>query len=124
MSLIDTTFTFAPAMIAQWGMPVTFVRSDAIGEYNVLDGRVTPPETQMAVNAVVLSLTSKEARGVFQDTDYKIVIDAAQLMPHYITTRDKFIVPTNGQGVVMDVIDVKTYRGQDPLAFFCICRPQ
>ena len=125
MSKIDEVFGPLPGpLIQEWGQAVVFVRSTGSGTYDPATGNVTPAETRIPVKAVVTMVNPKEQEGSHQDTDLKILIDPAQLGGQYITTQDYWEIPRAGTTQTAKTINVKTYRGDGPVFFTCIARPQ
>ena len=126
MSKVDTVFGPIPGpLIQEWGQPVTFVRTTGAGTYDQATGDITTAEMRLPVKAVVTKVNPKEDGGAYQTTDLKIMVDPAQLGWVYITTQDRWEIPVAG-GVFQTakVIDVTTYRGDKPVFFVCIARPQ
>ena len=54
---------------------------------------VANTETTYDVKAVMLELEPQEYEGVFQQSDFKLIIDPGQIGGGYITTADRFLVP-------------------------------
>jgi hypothetical protein len=125
MSKIDTVFGPIPGpLIQEWGQAVTFIKVDGPGGYDPNTGEITTAETRMAVKAVITKVHPEEYNGVAQSTDLKILIDPAQLGGHYITTSDQWEFPEAGTTRTAKVVDVSTYRGDGPVFFVCLARPQ
>ena len=123
MSKVDTTFDFADELVAEWGSPAVFVRrEDSVYDPNT--GEVTQTETRTNVNVVISSLDITEDNGLYQANDVKLIIDPVQLNYIYITEQDYFELPKAGGTEIMKVIDPKTYRGERPVAYVIIARPQ
>ena len=56
--------------------------------------------------------------------DVKIVLDPVQVNYIFITEQDYFEVPYDGGVNVMKVINPTTYRGDKPVGYVIIARPQ
>ena len=56
--------------------------------------------------------------------DVKIVLDPVQVNYIFITEQDYFEVPYDGGVNVMKVINPVTYRGDKPVGYVIIARPQ
>ena len=124
MSKVDTTFDFAAPLIAEWGQPVQLITK---GEptYNVTTGETTEDETTYNVNVVITSLDIRETGGLYQANDVKILIDPVQINYIYLTEADYFLVPRDGApDQHMKIIEPKTYRGDRPVFYNIIARPQ
>ena len=74
-------------------------------------GLVASNETIFDVKVVMLELELQEYEGVFQQSDFKLIIDPGQIGNLYITTADRFVVPFPSGNKNCKVIDVVTYRG-------------
>ena len=123
MSKVDTTFDFADELVDEWGSPAVFVRrEDSVYDPNT--GEVTQTETRTDVKVVISSLDITEDNGLYQANDVKLIIDPVQLNYIYITEQDYFELPKAGGTEIMKVIDPKTYRGERPVAYVIIARPQ
>jgi hypothetical protein len=125
VSKIDTVFGPLPApLISEWGQPVTFVRRPGSGTYDPTTGDITLTETRIPVKAVITRVGPKELDGNLQATDLKIMIDPGQIGGQYITTEDHWEIPQAGVTTTAKVISLTTYRGDNPVFFVCIARPQ
>ena len=125
MSKPDSVFgPLAGPLVAEWGSSCEYIRVTDPGTYDPATGKVTSAEKRFDVKAVMLELEPKEYEGVFQQSDFKLIIDPGQIENSYITTSDRFIVPFPGGNKTCKVIDVVTYRGDAPISFEVIVRPQ
>jgi hypothetical protein len=125
MSKVDTVFGPIPGpLIAEWGQAVTFVKVNSDGTYDPATGEITAAEDRLAVKAVITKVNPTEYNGVAQATDLKILIDPGQLGAHYITTRDRWEYPEGSTTRTAKVVNVTTYRGDGPVFFVCLARPQ
>jgi Fe-S cluster assembly iron-binding protein IscA len=123
MSKVDDVFDFADELVDEWGSPAVFVRrEDSVYDPNT--GEVTQTETRTDVKVVISSLDITEDNGLYQANDVKLIIDPVQLNYIYITEQDYFELPKAGGTEIMKVIDPKTYRGERPVAYVIIARPQ
>jgi len=127
MSKVDDVFEpIGPPLIQEWGHDVTFVRKSA-AVYDPATGEVNETEDRTVVKVVITSLDITEETGLYQANDVKILIDPRQLGFEYVTTEDYFEVPTAGSAdnpQIMKVIEPKSYRGDNPVFFVIIARPQ
>jgi hypothetical protein len=110
-------------MIAEWGQPAVFIQAGT-PTYDAATGTMTKAETRTDVKVVIIKLDIKESGGLYQTDDVKILMDPAQISDHYISTADYFEVPKATGTEVMKVIEPKTYRGEQPVFFSIIARPQ
>ena len=125
MSKADQVFgPLAGPLVQEWGSTCQFVRVADPGTYDPATGQVTGGETVFDVKAVMLELEPQEYAGVFQQSDFKLIIDPGQIGGGYITTADRFVVPFPSGDKNCKVIDVVTYRGDSPISFEVIVRPQ
>jgi hypothetical protein len=125
MSRVDTTFgTLAPRLVGSWTMSgVVFIRNKS-DSYNAETGRITTTEQRIPLKAVITKLTPKEYQGLYQAQDVKIIPDPTLIGIEPITESDWFEYPENGRTIRAKVIDARQYRGDSPVAFICIARPQ
>lgn len=125
MSKVDDVFGPIPGpLVQEWGSTCQFVKVTSPGTYDPVTGTVTNTEQTFNVKAVLLELEPTEVEGVYQQADFKLIIDPGQIDGNYITTSDRFIVPFPSGNKNCKVIDAKTYRGDKPVMFTCIVRPQ
>ena len=125
MSKADQVFgPLAGPMVAEWGSACQYIRVSDPGTYDPNTGLVASNETVFDVKAVMLELEPQEYEGVFQQSDFKLIIDPGQIGNLYITTADRFVVPFPSGNKNCKVIDVVTYRGDSPISFEVVVRPQ
>ena len=124
MSKVDDVFDFADELIDEWGHYVTFVRKEN-SVYDPETGSTTETETRQQVKVVISKLDISEYGGLYQQNDVKIILDPVQVNYIYITEQDYFLVPReNAPDEHMKVIEPVTYRGDRPVAYVIIARPQ
>jgi hypothetical protein len=124
MSKVDTVFGPIPGpLIQEWGQAGTFVQTGT-STYDSTTGTITPTETRTPVKLVITKIDPTEFSGLYQATDVKILIDPGQISGHYITTSDWFEVPKGTGTQRLKVIEPRTYRGDNPVFFVVIARPQ
>ena len=125
MSKADDVFSpIAPPLVQEWGSACKYIRVTDPGTYDPATGVVASTETTFNVKAVMLELEPQEYEGVFQQSDFKLIIDPGQVGGGYITTSDRFVVPFPSGDKNCKVIDVVTYRGDKPINFEVVVRPQ
>lgn len=125
MSRVDTTFgTLAPRLVGAWTMNgVVFVRNGT-PSYDTDTGEITQAETRIPLKAVITKLTPREYEGLYQKNDVKIIPDPTLIGEEPITESDWFEYPENGRTVRAKVVESRWYRGDRPVAFIVIARPQ
>ena len=123
MSKVDETFDFANSMVLEWGQDAVFVRKTG-SVYDPNTGEVTQNEQRIDVKIVITNLDIQETGGLYQVNDVKIVLDPVQVNYIYITEQDYFEVPSAFGVNVMKVINPTTYRGDNPVGYVIIARPQ
>jgi hypothetical protein len=125
MSKVDTTFgTLAKRLVGRWTMDgVVFVRNGA-ANYDTTTGEIRQDEVRIPLNAVITKLSPKEYQGLYQAQDVKIIPDPTLIGDEPITQSDWFEYPENGRTIRAKVIDARQYRGDSPVAFIVIARPQ
>ena len=123
MSKVDETFDFANSMVLEWGQDAVFVRKTN-SVYDPNTGEVSQTEERTNVKIVISNLDIQEASGLYQVNDVKIVLDPVQVNYIFITEQDYFEVPYDGGTNVMKVVNPVTYRGDKPVGYVIIARPQ
>ena len=125
MSKADDVFgPLAGPLVQEWGSSCQYIRVADPGTYDPATGEVSNTETTFSIKAVLLELEPQEYEGVFQQSDFKLIVDPGQVGGGYITTSDRFVVPFPSGDKNCKVIDVVTYRGDKPINFEVIVRPQ
>ena len=93
--------------------------------YDPETGTTAETETRQQVKVVISKLDISEYGGLYQQNDVKIILDPVQVDYIYITTQDYFLVPREGaDDEYMKVIEPVTYRGDRPVCYVIIARPQ
>ena len=123
MSKVDETFDFANSLVLEWGQDAVFVRKTN-SVYDADTGEVSQTEVRTNVKIVISNLDIQEASGLYQVNDVKIVLDPVQIDYIFITEQDYFEVPYDGGKNVMKVVNPVTYRGDKPVGYVIIARPQ
>ena len=124
MSKVDTTFDFADELIAEWGQPAQLI-TKGNPTYDINTGETVENEIIYNVKIVISSLDIRETGGLYQANDVKILIDPVQINYIYLTEADYFLVPRDGApDQYMKIIEPKTYRGDKPVFYNIIARPQ
>ena len=124
MSKVDDIFDFADELVDVFGSFVTLVRKEN-SVYDPETGSTTETETRQQVKVVITKLDISEFGGLYQANDVKIILDPVQVDYIYITEQDYFLVPREGaDDEYMKVIEPVTYRGDRPVLYVIIARPQ
>ena len=124
MSKVDTTFDFADELIAEWGQPAQLI-TKGNPTYDINTGETVENEVVYNVKVVITSLDIRELNGLYQANDVKILIDPVQINYIYLTEADYFLVPRDGApDQYMKIIEPKTYRGDKPVFYNIVARPQ
>ena len=123
MSKVDDTFDFANSLVMEWGQDAVFVRKTG-STYDPATGEVTQNEVRTNVKIVISNLDIQETSGLYQVNGVKIILDPVQINYIYITEQDYFEVPNAFGTNVMKVVNPVTYRGDNPVGYVIIARPQ
>lgn len=124
MSKVDTTFDFADELIAEWGQPAQLI-TKGNPTYDINSGETVENEITYDVKVVISSLDITELGGLYQANDVKILLDPVQVNYIYLTEADYFLVPRDGApDQYMKILEPKTYRGDKPVFYNIIARPQ
>lgn len=125
MALIDDVFgSIPPAILADWGQNVTYIKAGLPSTYNPTTGTVTTSETTVTVKAVITSVNPSEYEGLYQTTDVKIIFGAGELGDYYPSEADRIQYPQAGETREAKLISIETKRGDSPILHTVIARPQ
>lgn len=124
MSLIDTVFAAIPApLLSDWGYNLTYVKQTA-STYNSTTGTLTNTNSNITVRGVITQANPEEFEGFYQTNDLKIIIGNAELGNYYPNIRDTIQYTEAGATRTARIINVKTYRGDQPIMHVLLARPQ
>lgn len=126
MSKVDDVFgPIAPPLIKEWGQPIQLVVKSGDPVYDIDTGETTETTETHDINAVITKLDIREVGGLYQANDVKIIFDPEQVEHIYLTEADYFIVPREtAEDQMMKIIEPTTYRGEKPVLYVVIARPQ
>lgn len=125
MGLIDSTFKPLPtAILADWGQDITYIKTTTPRTYNPTTGAVTGDDTTVTVKAVISRISARESEGLYQSTDLKVIIGASELDSYYPTEADRIQYTQAGVTREAKIVNVNTYRGDNPVMHTLIARPQ
>ena len=126
MSKVDDVFgPIAPPLIAEWGQPIKLIVKSGAPAYDITTGETTETKTEYDITAVIAKLDIRETGGLYQANDVKIIFDPKQVGEIYLTEADYFVVPRDtAPDETMKVIEPTTYRGEQPVLYVVIARPQ
>jgi hypothetical protein len=125
MGLIDTTFAPLPtAILAEWGQDITYIKTSTPRTYNPTTGSVNGADISVTVKGVILRLTPRESEGLYQSTDVKVIIGSSELGTYYPTEADRIQYTQAGVTREAKIINITSYRGDNPVMHTFIVRPQ
>lgn len=125
MALIDDVFKSIPtSVLADWGQSITFIKTTTPRSYDPATGNVTGADTTVTVQGLIASVSAREAEGLYQTTDLKVTIGAAELDAYYPTEADRIQYTQAGATREAKILNVTTYRGDKPVMHVLIVRPQ
>ena len=125
MGLIDTTFAPLPtAILADWGQDITYFKTTTPRTYDPTTGAVNGADTTVTVKGVILRLTPRESEGLYQSTDVKVIIGSSELGTYYPTEADRIQYSQAGVTREAKIVNIATYRGDNPVMHVLIARPQ
>ena len=125
MGLIDTTFAPLPtAILADWGQDITYIKTTTPRTYDPTTGSVTGADTNVTVKGVILRLTPRESEGLYQSTDVKVIIGSSELGTYYPTEADRIQYTQAGVTREAKIVNITSYRGDNPVMHTLIVRPQ
>ena len=125
MGLIDSTFAAIPtSLLADWGQTITYIKTATSRTYNPTTGAVTGSDTTVTAQALISPITSRESEGLYQTTDIKVILGSTELGTYYPTEADRIQYTQAGVTREAKILNVTTYRGDDPVLHTIIARPQ
>jgi hypothetical protein len=125
MGLIDTTFAPIPtSLLADWGQNITYIKTATPRTYNPTTGAVTGSDTTVTVKAVITRVNPRESEGLYQTTDLKVIIGTSELGTYYPTEADRIQYIQDGAIREAKIINITSYRGDNPVMHTFIARPQ
>jgi hypothetical protein len=123
MSLVDSTFKSIPKdLLDDWGQNITLVKTTTPRTYDPTTGAVTGADTSVVLKGLISSVTSKESEGLYQTTDIKVII--GNVNSYYPTEADRIQYLQAGVTREAKILNVESFRGEDPLLHTIIARPQ
>ena len=124
MSLVDSIFSpIAPLLIKQFGSNLTFIRR-ADGVYDDTTGLIASAEQRFNIKAVFESLKADEIGGIYQATDVRVFLDPTSIGGGVVTTEDRVEYSRAGQTITAKVVNPTEYRGDSPILFDVVVRPE
>ena len=125
MSRIDDTFGPIPAsLLNEWGQDITYIKTSGNRSYNPTTGEVLGFDACVTTKAIILQISPREAEGLYQTTDLKVVIGTAELGTYFPSQEDRIQYTQDGATREAKIIAITTYRGTNPVLHTFIARPQ
>jgi hypothetical protein len=125
MGRIDTTFApIAAPLLRDWGQDITYVKTSTPRTYNPTTGAVSGADTTVTVRALIVRLNPRESEGLYQTTDIKVILGSDELGTYYPTEADRIRYLQDGATREAKILNVTTYRGDNPVLHTLIARPQ
>jgi hypothetical protein len=125
MSKIDDVFSEVPTKIlADWGQTITYIKTTTPRTYDPASGDVFGADSTVTLRGIISRVTPREAEGLYQTTDVKILIGTSELGDYYPTEADRVQYQQAGATREAKIIDILTYRGDNPVYHTLIVRPQ
>jgi hypothetical protein len=124
MSRIDDIFgSVAGRLVRRFGSDVVFVRNpEAV--YDSYTGAADATGERFDLKAIITPAKAEEFDGMSQGTDVKIVPDPDVIGIDGIQIDDIFEYQQAGETQFAKVVTAKEYRGDRPVAFIVLGRPQ
>lgn len=125
MGLIDDVFAPVPtSVLADWGQNITYIKTTTPRTYDPTTGVVNGADTTVTVKAVITRLNPRESEGLYQTTDLKVIIGTSELGTYYPTEADRIQYIQDGVTREAKIINITSYRGDNPVMHTLIARPQ
>lgn len=125
MSLPDSIFSpITPLLIKLFGSDLTFIRATE-GEYSQETGVIENTEKRFKIKAIPDVIKTEELGGIYQATDARFYIDPSSIGGGVVTIEDSVEYKRSGGTVRARVVGpVKEYRGDGPILFDVVVRPE
>jgi hypothetical protein len=125
MGRIDTTFApIAAPLLRDWGQDITYIKTSTPRVYNPTTGAVNGADTTVTVRALIVRLNPRESEGLYQTTDIKVILGSDELGTYYPSEADRIRYLQDGATREAKILNVTTYRGDNPVLHTLIARPQ
>jgi hypothetical protein len=125
MSRVDTTFAAIPGpLLQEWGQNITYIKSVTPRVYDPTTGTVNGADVRVTIKALIVRLTPRESEGLYQTTDIKVIFGNTELGTYYPTEADRIQYTQAGVTREAKILNITTYRGDNPVLHTIIARPQ
>jgi len=125
MSLVDDIFKSIPLeILTDFGQDITLVKTVTPRTYDPSTGDVTGADTTVVTKGFIGNVSSRESDGLYQTTDVKFTVSGDDLDNYYPTQADRIRYAQGGVTREAKILNVTTYRGENPLLHIIIARPQ
>ena len=125
MALVDDIFKSIPLeILTDFGQDITLVKTVTPRFYDPSTGDVNGADTTVTTKGFIGSVSSRESEGLYQTTDLRITVSGDDLGSYYPTQADRIRYKQGGTTREAKILNVTTYRGEDPLLHIIIARPQ
>ena len=125
MSLVDDIFKSIPLeILTDFGQDITLVKTVTPRTYDPSTGATTGADTTVTTKGFIGNVSSRESDGLYQTTDVKITVSGDDLDNYYPTQADRIRYTQAGATREAKILNVTTYRGEDPLLHIIVARPQ
>ena len=125
MALLEDIFKALPLeILTDFGQDITLVKTVTPRTYDPATGDVTGADTTVVTKGFIGNVSSRESEGLYQTTDLKITVSGDDLDNYYPTPADRIRYTQGGVTREAKILNVTTYRGEDPLLHIIIARPQ
>ena len=125
MSLVDDIFKSIPLeILTDFGQDITLVKTVTPRTYDPSTGATTGADTTVTTKGFIGNVSSRESDGLYQTTDVRITVSGDDLDNYYPTQADRIRYTQGGVTREAKILNVTTYRGEDPLLHIIIARPQ
>jgi len=125
MSLVDSTFKSIPKdLLDEWGQDITLLKTATPRTYDPATGVVNGADTPVALKGLISNVSARESEGLYQTTDIKVIIGGDELGSYYPTEADRIQYSQAGVTREAKILNVLSFRGEDPLLHTIVARPQ
>ena len=125
MSRVDTTFAAIPGpLLKEWGQDITYIKTTTPRVYDPTTGTVNGADVRVTIKALIVRLSPREFEGLYQTTDVKVIFGNTELGTYYPTEADRIEYTQAGVTREAKILNITTYRGDNPVLHTIIARPQ
>jgi hypothetical protein len=110
--------------LRDWGIDATYIQIGDCDTYDPETGTVLSTEESIPVRVLITQIKPEEFESSYQSTDVKMLLGNSELGDYVPSIRDTIQYQQDGTTRTGRIINIKTYRGDNPIFHTLIVRPQ